>query len=240
MDEKKQILVFFDLEGTIIEEELGEINKEKIKEILNSLNRLEENTNAKVNIHIVSPVFIEQMKKVIDDLDRLIIRYNMANGKNLKEVQGAVAHPEVKYVQSEDFLHDKIIPMKLPTRIADGYKDKYGKFDYVRNWIEAMNDKVEFSIYAGNGFNDTKAMEYIKRSKNGFVICPENSHPDVKKISDYVSEKHAEDGIIDGIDYINQQIEKRKTDTTQKISDEENCESVNKLSKLIESQEINR
>lgn len=240
MDEKKQILVFFDLEGTIIEEELGDINKEKIKEILNSLNRLEENTNAKVNIHIVSPVFIEQMKKIIDNLDRLIIRYNMANGKNLKEVQGAVAHPEVKYVQSEDFLHDKIIPMKLPTRIADGYKDKYGKFDYVRNWIETMHDKMEFSIYAGNGFNDTKAMEYVKRSKNGFVICPENSHPDVKKISDYVSEKHAADGITEGINYINEQIEKRKTDSTKMKKEEENSDCVNKLSNKIESQDINR
>lgn len=240
MDEKKQILVFFDLEGTIIEEELGEINNEKIRGILNSLNRLEENTGTKVNIHIVSPVFIEQMKKIIDNLDRIIIRYNMANGKRLKEVQGAVAHPEVKYVQSDDFLHDKIIPMKLPAKIADGYKDKYGKFDYVRNWIETMQDRIEFSIYAGNGFNDTKAMEYLKRNKKGFVICPENSHPDVKKVSDYVSEKHAADGIIDGIDYINHQIEKRKTNTTQKITDGENCESVNRLSKSIESQEINR
>ena len=221
MDSKKEIMVFFDLEGTIIEEELGEMNNEKIRGILDSLSRLEENTGAKVNIHIVSPVFIEQMEKILDKLDRIIIRYNMANGKRLKEVQGAVAHPEVKYIHGGEFLHDKIIPMKLPKNIPDGYKDKYGKFDYVRNWLETMEDKIAFSIYGGNGFNDTKAMEYIKRYKKGFVICPENSHPDVKKNADYVSDGHAADGIMDGINYINEQIEKRKVPVEQTRNEEE-------------------
>ena len=208
MDDKKQILIFFDLEGTIIEEELGEMNNDKIREILDSISKLEENTNAKVNIHIVSPVFIEQMEKILDKLDRLIVRYNIKTGKMLNEVQGAVAHPDVKYIHG-DFIHDKIIPMKLPKSVPDGYKDKYGKFDYVRNWIETNEDSLLLSIYGGNGFNDTKAMEYIRHNKKGFVICPENSHPDVKKVADYISEKHAADGIKDGIDYINKQIEMR-------------------------------
>lgn len=65
-------------------------------------------------------------------------------------------------------------------------------------------------------------MQYIK-SQKGFVICPENSHSTVKELADYISEKHAADGIKEGFDFINEQIEKRKQKekegTTQ--SDEE-------------------
>ena len=53
-------------------------------------------------------------------------------------------------------------------------------------------------------------MDYIKRRKDGFVICPKNSHKDVKKIADYISEKEEALGVADGVDYIIKQIEKRK------------------------------
>ena len=205
---EKEIMMFFDLEGTLIEEELGEVNVEKINEVLDAISRLEENTNSKVNIHIVSPVSMKAMEGIVDKLDRVIIRYNMAQGKRLKEIQSAVAYPDTNYIDP-NFLYDRIIPMKILPTANHGETDKYGKCYYVRNWIESMGDKVAFSIYGGNGFNDLKAMEYIKRSK-GFVICPENSYEGVKKLADYVSEKHAADGIKDGIDFINAQIEKRK------------------------------
>jgi len=209
MKSEKEIMIFFDLEGTIIEEELGNINIDKINSILESISRLEENANAKANIHIVSPVFMDTMEKIVDKLDTIIIKYNMNKGKRLREIQSAVAYPKIKFIE-ENFLYDRIIPMKMLPIANHGEKDKYGKFDYVRNWIETMQDKIAFSIYGGNGFNDLKAMEYIKQNK-GFIICPENSYAGVKKIADYVSEKHAADGIKDGIDFINAQIEKRKT-----------------------------
>lgn len=208
MDRKKEILVFFDLEGTIIEEELGKVNDDKINEILNSLSMLEEITGFKVNIHIVSPVFMHIMEEVVDRFDTTIIRYNRKNGKNLREIQSAVAHPDINYFQ-DNYLYDKIIPMKLSPNADSNEKDKQGKYEYVRNWIETMKDTTAFCIYGGNGFNDTKAMEYVKRS-NGLVICPENSYEGVKKIADYVSEKHAADGIKEGLDFINSQILLRK------------------------------
>ena len=208
MDDKKEIMVFLDLEGTIIEEELGQVNNDKINEILVSISKMEEVTGCKVNIHIVSPVFMHIMEEVVDKFDHTIIRYNRKNGKNLKEIQSAVAYPETKYIQ-ENYLYDKIIPMKISPTADSGEKDRQGKFDYVRNWIETMKDKTAFSIYGGNGYNDMKAMEYVKRNM-GFVICPENSYEGVKKIADYVSDKHAADGIKEGLDFINKQIELRK------------------------------
>lgn len=208
MDDKKEIMVFFDLEGTIIEEELGEVNNDKVNDILTSISKLEEVTGFRVNIHIVSPVFMHIMEEVVDKFDNTIIRYNRKNGKNLKEIQSAVAYPDTKYIQ-EHYLYDKIIPMKISPTADSGEKDRQGKFDYVRNWLETMKDKTAFSIYGGNGYNDMKAMEYVKKNM-GFVICPENSYEGVKKIADYVSDKQAADGIKEGLDFINKQIEMRK------------------------------
>ena len=208
MSDKKEIMIFFDLEGTIIEEELGEVNKDKINETLSSISELEELTGFRENIHIVSPVFMLVMEEVVDKFDNAIIKYNRKNGKNLKEIQSAVAYPETNYIQ-ENYLYDKIIPMKISPTADSGEKDRQGKFDYVRTWIETMKDSIAFSIYGGNGFNDMKAMEYVKRN-NGFVICPENSYEGVKKIADYVSERHAADGIKEGFEFINDQIKKRK------------------------------
>lgn len=208
MVDKKEIMVFFDLEGTIIEEEFGEINEEKIVNILDSLSELEQITGSKINMHIVSPVFMHTMEETIDKIDRIIFKYNRLKGKNLKEIQGAVAYPDTNYID-DNYLYDRIIPMNLSALAQPGEKDQYGKFDYVRNWIESMKDRISFSIYGGNGFNDIKAMEYIKSNK-GFVICPENSYIGVKKLADYVSEKHASEGIKDGIDFINREIEKRR------------------------------
>ena len=54
--DKKVIMLFLDLEGTIIGEENGNISEERIDVLLNSINNLEKATNKKVNIHIVSPV----------------------------------------------------------------------------------------------------------------------------------------------------------------------------------------
>lgn len=208
MEDKKEIMIFFDLEGTLIEEELGEVNVEKINGVLDSISKLEEVTGSKVNLHVVSPVSIKDMKQIVDKLDRLIMRYNRANNKDLKEFQGAVAYPDTEYVDN-NYLYDVIIPMEISPVADIGEKDRNGKFYYVRNWVEALEDRIAFSIYAGNGYNDTKAMQYVK-SQKGFVICPENSHSTVKDLADYVSEKHAADGVKEGFDFINQQIEKRK------------------------------
>lgn len=219
---KEVIMLFLDLEGTIIEEEAGNINVERINTVLDSINKLEEVTQRKVNIHIVSPVSIESMGRIINDIDRMIVKYNINKGTRLEEIHSAVAYPEKKYMQEDD-LYDKIFPMKM--RVDDFGKS--GKANYVRLWIESAeqkensNNPILFSIYGGNGLNDVSAMEYIKRRKNGFIICPNNSHDDVKKVADYISEENEAIGIADGIDYISKQIEKRKKINKEDDSNDE-------------------
>lgn len=205
------IMLFLDLEGTIIEEENENIDVERINILLDSINKLEEITNRKVNIHIVSPVSIKSMGRIMNDLDKIIVRYNINNARRLEEVHSAVAYPEKEYIQKDD-LYDKIFPMQMH---EDDF-GKSGKAKYVRLWIESAEEKensnkpIFFSIYGGNGLNDVSAMNYIKRTKKGFVICPNNSHEEAKKLADYISEKDEAIGIADGIDYISKQIQKRK------------------------------
>lgn len=206
MNDKDIIMLFLDLEGTIIDEETGEMKADKIEGLLNQLNKLETNVGAKVNIHIVSPVFIDQMKKVMDKFDLIVAKYNSKNSTRLKEIQGAVAYPNTNYISSHD-LYDKIFPMDVSKK--DNF-DKYGKLDYVKKWVEVMRHRIALTIYGGNGLNDTSAMDFVKRENNGFAICPENSHEKVKNIANYVSTEQESDGIADGINYINEQIEKRK------------------------------
>ena len=97
---------------------------------------------------------------------------------------------------------------------------RYGKLDFVRKWIEVMANKIDFIIYGGNGLNDTAAMDYVKKTKKGFVICPNNSEEAVKKLADYISDQEEAEGIKDGIDFINEQIIKRKVAMTQNDGDE--------------------
>ena len=206
MQDKKTILIFLDLEGTILEEETGRIQKDRIEKLLDSLNRLENATGSVVNIHIASPVSIGHMERILDELNSMIVKYNTTNQTNLREVESAVAYPDVHYIH-QDALYDKIFPMKIKIAEDGG---RFGKLDYVRNWVESMEDKIDFILYGGNGLNDTGAMGYVKSTPKGLVICPHNSHNEVKKIADYVSEYDEAEGIQDGIEFIIKQREKRK------------------------------
>lgn len=218
MNNKDVIMLFLDLEGTIINEETGEMEQDKIEELLKELNRLEKNVGAKVNIHIVSPVFIETMKTIMDKFDLVVAKYNTKNNVRLKEIQGAVAYPDTDYISTND-LYDKIFPMNVSVK---NNFDKFGKVEYVKKWMDVMKNRIALSIYGGNGLNDTSAMDFVKRQKNGFVICPENSHEKVKNIASYISNKSATDGITSGIRYINEQIEKRTPQHNQKLPENYN------------------
>lgn len=216
MNDKDIIMLFLDLEGTIIDEETGEMETEKIEGLLDELNRLEQNVGAKVNIHIVSPVFIKEMEKIMDKFDLIVAKYNSKKDTRLKDIQGAVAYPDTNYISSHD-LYDKIFPMDVSKK--DNY-DKYGKLEYVKKWVEGMRHRIALTIYGGNGFNDTSAMDFVKRENNGFAICPSNSYEKTKTIANFVSDKKEADGITDGIKFINEQIEKRKQ-KEQKINGNE-------------------
>ena len=206
----KIILLFLDLEGTLISEENGEINGNNINNFLASLNNLEKKTGAKIHIHIASPVSIKSMERIIDFLDMTIVRFNKSRNAKLDEVHSGVAYPDIKYSQEDD-TYDRIFPMQMPREDFG----RSGKLNYVRLWIENAEEKgisgkeLAFSIYGGNGINDVGAMKYIRDNKKGFVVCPSNSDKEVKKIAHYISNKEEANGVADGIDFITSQIEKR-------------------------------
>ena len=79
----------------------------------------------------------------------------------------------------------------------------------MNNWMEAYPD-AKLYIYAGNGRNDILAMKRIKANPRGFVICPENSRTEVKKISNFVSGQKDIKGITEGLKKINEAVLARK------------------------------
>ena len=99
-------------------------------------------------------------------------------------------------------------------------KDAYdiaaqGKLEYVEKWIRGINN-LDFCIYAGNGRNDFRAIDYIRKNSRGYSICPDNSRKAVKKIATFTSESTDIEGIIDGLDRLNQYlIQKNRNEDTR-------------------------
>lgn len=217
--EKKNILFFLDLEGTILNEKTGDFEEENFKKLLKEIDELEECTNAKVNIHIVSPILSEQVEQIVDKIDTTITKYNTENNRNLNIIEGATAYfSNDSTIKIRD---DRICRFPNSDRfIADGGAS--GKKKYVQNWCEVYENKSLMSIYCGNGRNDIHAMEYIKLNKKGFVVCPKNSRTKVRKISDFTSEKTDINGTIEGLEMIINEIKnRRKIEKENKVIDAE-------------------
>lgn len=199
------IYFFTDLEGTILRENDGKFDKEEFKKLLEQLAKLQESLNATVKINIVSPIYMDQMKELVDTFDSQIAEFNKTAGKNrLELINSAVAFPKETF-SGGDYRYDVIEP--FPGRTLDGGEG--GKSIYVNNWMEAYPD-AKLYIYAGNGRNDILAMKRIKANPRGFVICPENSRTEVKKISNFVSGQKDIKGITEGLKKINEAVLARK------------------------------
>lgn len=195
--EKKEIVFFTDLEGTILRETDGEVNQRGFMLLLSELAKLQKNLNGKVKINIVSPIPMKKMKEIIDLLDNLIVKYSMDKSNRLDLINSAVAFQDDEYIR-EDYRYDVIEPFPL----TNGDGGERGKEKYVKAWMEEYKN-AELYIYAGNGRNDILAMKKIKTSPRGIVICPDNSRTEVKKIADYVSKNEDILGIVEGLRKIN-------------------------------------
>lgn len=228
MEKKKIVLLFLDLEGTILREEDGLYDDEEMYYFLEQIDKLQKNTNAQVKIHLVSPVYKDVMEKIMYKIDMNIHSYNRIHRGNayIKEIEGAACYPEEE-MQSEEFEGDRIVPLKRPINSQDFDTARYGKAHYVRNWYEAYDENVYtdigMCIYCGNGRNDIAAIDYVNSRKNGFAVCPNNSRTDAKKRAFFVSEKTDLLGITEGIGAINERIEKRNVeqDINTKETEEE-------------------
>lgn len=226
MNKKKVILLFSDLEGTLTKESnekdvegtltkesAGKFEPEDMHNFLSELYRLQELTRAKVHLHLVSPVYQNQMKDIMNQIDSAIAYFNQLHKweNPLSPIECGAAYPEDMI--SSEFTGDRIFPLREPTNSKNFDIARLGKADYVLFWCEhyLKNELSELvmSIYCGNGRNDLDAMDYIKNLNQGFIVCPKNSRHEVKSKTSLIGKKTDLPGITEGISEINRLIEKR-------------------------------
>ena len=210
----KVILMFCDLEGTLLNEKNGTLDGRKLSRFLDQINKLQVTTTSTVYLHLLSPIPLNIMEKVLDKLDTYIAKYNRENRTFIRDIQGATASYPIGITQQEN-TYDRIAP--FPERATNNFYDiaAEGKLEYVMKWIRGINN-LNFCIYAGNGRNDFKAIEYIKKNSKGYSICPDNSRRTVKGIADFKSDDSDIDGVIDGLDKLNKYlIEKNRNEDTR-------------------------
>lgn len=210
----KAILMFCDLEGTLLNEKNGTLDARKLFRFFDQINKIQQTTKSTVYLHLLSPIPLNIMNEVLDKLDTYIAKYNREKRTFIRDIQGATASYPAGISQEEN-TYDRIAP--FPERTT---KDAYdiaaqGKLEYVEKWIRGISN-LDFCIYAGNGRNDFKAIDYIRKNSRGYSICPDNSRKTVKKIATFTSESTDIEGIIDGLDRLNQYlIQKNRNEDTR-------------------------
>lgn len=202
----KDIILFSDLEGTLVKEN-GEFDEENFYKFGQELQNLADATKSNVNIVIVSPMGPTYMTKLLDQMDKslsLLERRNLAKINTVKII-AAVA----------DF---EDIPMDFNTRIdrrideLRGVRTRSGSFgadaklNYISGYIKTQEEHSRenlankaFYIYAGNGDNDVAAISFVNKLKNGLTITPANTVPKVEKIAQIKSNLSGVSGITDCI-----------------------------------------
>lgn len=226
----KTILIFSDLEGTILKEENGQYDEEEMQQFLAQIDKMQQMTDAEVRIHLVSPVYKEQMKKVMDDIDKSILRYNVKNRpkEKIEYLEGAAAYPETDMLETEysnTYLKDtRIAELKKPISMSQFEFDlaTHGKLNYVRSWYDDYNERENkdllLAIYMGNGRNDIEAMRFLSSKKQGVIICPSNSRRQIKASAFNVGTKEDLPGLTEGIAKINDRISIRSKKSEEKGS----------------------
>lgn len=201
MNNNKVILMFCDLEGTLLNEKNGTLDARKLFRFFDQINKIQQTTKSTVNMHLLSPIPLNIMEKVLDKLDTYIAKYNMEKGTFIRDIQGATASYPAGISQQEN-TYDRIAPFPEKATINDYDIGAEGKSEYVRKWIRGINN-LDFCIYAGNGRNDFKAIDYIRKNSKGYSICPENSRRTVKSIVNFTSTNPDIEGVIDGLNNLN-------------------------------------
>lgn len=201
MNNNKVILMFCDLEGTLLNEKNGTLDARKLFKFFDQINKIQQTTRSTVYMHLLSPIPLNIMEKVLDKLDTYIARYNMEKGTFIRDIQGATASYPAGISQQEN-TYDRIAPFPEKATSNDYDIGAEGKLEYVRKWIRGINN-LDFCIYAGNGRNDFKAIDYIRKNSKGYSICPENSRRTVKSIVNFTSTNTDIEGVIDGLTNLN-------------------------------------
>ena len=207
---RKKLLIFTDLEGTILRESDGLYDPKQFTEFIARIDQLQKVTGQVAKLHIVSPMTVDMMKNAVDKIDHDIYRYNSIhrdeNDIYVGFVAGATVSPEIS--PDECYLVDqRFMPMpKEVNTISTGAT--YGKEHYVKLWIDTLKNRNQLGsiIYCGNGRNDISAMRLVKGLKEGYIICPKNSKTELRRISNFVSNQEDLLGITEGLDFVIQQM----------------------------------
>ena len=212
----KTILYFTDLEGTILEENSGNYDDEQMFYFLEELKRLQDIRDSYVRIHIISPITVDEMEKIVNRINKIISNFNKNMRANLKPIDGAVASLQNNEYYEDEFRYDRISIFSEPIDRNNPDMGSYGKLDYVNMWKTAYKD-LDMCIYAGNGRNDIEAMKSIKElGTRGIVICPKNSRTQVKEMANYVANSTDLRGIIECMKLLNSDLAMQKEENTKK------------------------
>jgi hydroxymethylpyrimidine pyrophosphatase-like HAD family hydrolase len=221
---EKIILLYSDLEGTILRESDSEYDDTDMYNFLKQLSRLQELMDAKVRMHIVSPISQNQMTDILEKLDKSFTSFNRLQKepiKKLKYIEGAAASSKDEFVTGpqQDFtfnrfvkkMDSRIVALKRPSNSDDKNPAGFGKLNYVKGWTSMAQERydVKMIIYCGNGMNDLASMDYVNSKKGGFVVCPDNSRHEAKAKTKLVGRKTDLQGLTEGIANINKLLEKR-------------------------------
>ncbi len=233
----KTILIFSDLEGTILREEDGQYDETEMQKFLAQIDKMQQLTGAQVKIHLVSPVFKDVMKIFMDKMDYSIFKYNIKNNplRRILPLEGGAAYPETQFIEqsgSSTYLKDvRIAELRKPRDSSDYDLATYGKENYVMSWYELYEKREDrdllLAIYMGNGRNDFKAIDYLKSKRQGLIICPANSRRQIKVKAFNVGNERDLPGLTEGLSKINEKIFLRtqnKADQKGRQFNEENEE----------------
>lgn len=233
-EKQKIIILYSDLEGTILRESDGKYDDADMYNFLSQLDKLQQLTDSTVQIHIVSPIDQKTMTELLNKLDSSISSYRkLQKGRKLDFIAGAAAYPlddrELMSIGSNHFKIDsRVINLKKPIRADDKNPAGTGKLGYVSEWTTQMQNRddkeIIMQIYCGNGRNDLFAMDFINKQKNGFIICPANTRREAKAKTQFVSNKTDLPGITEGISRINMEIEKRISSKEYQPKKDENSQ----------------
>lgn len=181
MKKYDEILILSDLEGTLLDEESSQIDKEGFEKFLQELSKLEDKMHAKAGIHILSPIGVRRLENIILDFNDLIEGYNSKNGTSLKRIVAGCS--PTSSLMDEDYESRYVVAI-------NSKRQSGGKRFYTETVINYMKDRKikAFPIYIGNGLNDIDAMIYVKNEK-GIILAPkENLEERVKIMANYVGE----------------------------------------------------
>lgn len=167
-------VVFSDLEGTLIDEELGKLDTKEFRTLINNFDAFSKKTNTQIKFVIVSPVEAKFMIPILDQIDTEFFKYNSENGRTYKIDLAACYKPHNQDEYSNN-LPNNILPMldhnSGKRRVVDWLTDSLGYRFNIQN-----------TIYMGNGANDIPAIDFLqgKYKENSYTICPLNSPPKLR------------------------------------------------------------